>query len=69
MIRSASDGRYKLIQDLGAGTFSLFDLAGDPAEKSDVLRQERRAFFRQRPVDHLHRDARRLRGDDPAEQQ
>lgn len=46
--RSASDGRYKLIQDLGAGSFSLYDLAGDPAEKADVLRQERRAFFRLR---------------------
>ena len=46
--RSASDGRYKLIQDMGAGTFSLFDLSADPAEKADVLRRERRAFFRLR---------------------
>ena len=47
-LRSASDGRFKLIQDLRAGTFSLFDLAADPAEKADVLRRERRAFFRLR---------------------
>lgn len=46
--RSASDGRYKLIQDLGAGSFSLFDLVADPGEKADVLVRERRAFFRLR---------------------
>ncbi len=46
--RSASDGRFKLIQDLGAGSFALYDLTADPAEKADVLRRERRAFFRLR---------------------
>ena len=46
--RSASDGRYKLIQDLAAGTFSLYDLTADPGETSDVLRRERRAYFRLR---------------------
>ena len=47
-LRSASDGRFKLIQDLAAGTFSLFDLAADPGEKVDVLHRERRAYFRLR---------------------
>lgn len=46
--RSASDGRYKLIQDLDAGTSALYDLDADPGEKSDVLRTERRAYFRLR---------------------
>lgn len=46
--RSASDGRYKLIQDLAAGTASLYDLEADPGEKTDVLRHERRAYFRLR---------------------
>lgn len=46
--RSASDGRYKLIQDLAAGTAALYDLEADPGEKSDVLRRERRAYFRLR---------------------
>ena len=46
--RSASDGRYKLIQDLDAGTSELYDLEADPGEKSDVLRRERRAYFRLR---------------------
>ncbi len=47
-LRSTSDGRFKLIQDLAAGTFSLFDLAADPGETVDVLRRERRAYFRLR---------------------
>ncbi len=47
-LRSASDGRFKLIQDLAAGTFTLFDLAADPGETEDVLRRERRAYFRLR---------------------
>lgn len=46
--RSVSDERFKLIQDLAAGTFSLFDLPADPGETTDVLRRERRAFFRLR---------------------
>lgn len=46
--RSASDGRYKLIQDLDAGTTTLYDLKTDPAETADILRRERRAYFRLR---------------------
>jgi hypothetical protein len=46
--RSASDGRFKLIQDLGSGAVSLFDLAADPGETADVLRRERRAYARLR---------------------
>ena len=44
-LRSISDGRHKLIQNLARGTFSLFDLAADPGETRDVLRAERRTFF------------------------
>jgi arylsulfatase A-like enzyme len=47
-LRSASDGRYKLIQDLASGAVSLFDLAADPGETTDVLRRERRAYARLR---------------------
>jgi arylsulfatase A-like enzyme len=47
-LRSASDGRFKLIQDLASGAFSLFDLAADPGETADVLRRERRSFARLR---------------------
>jgi len=46
--RSASDGRHKLIQDLATGTASLYDLEADPGEKADVLRRDRRAYFRLR---------------------
>jgi arylsulfatase A-like enzyme len=47
-LRSASDGRFKLIQDLGSGAFSLFDLKADPGETADVLRRERRTYARLR---------------------
>ena len=47
-LRSASDGRFKLIQDLVSGAVSLFDLAADPGETKDVLRRERRAYARLR---------------------
>lgn len=47
-LRSASDGRFKLIQDLASGAVSLFDLAADPGETRDVLRRERRAYARLR---------------------
>jgi arylsulfatase len=47
-LRSASDGRHKLVQDLAADTWALYDLAADPGEKTDVLRRERRAFARLR---------------------
>lgn len=43
-LRSASDDRHKLIHDLGKGTFELYDLQADSREKTDRLRQERRAF-------------------------
>lgn len=43
-LRSAADGRHKLIHDLGKGSFELYDLQADPKEKTDRLRQERRAF-------------------------
>jgi len=46
--RSASDGRHKLIQDLATGTASLYDLEADPGEQADVLRRDRRAYFRLR---------------------
>jgi arylsulfatase A-like enzyme len=47
-LRSASDGRYKLIQDLEADRARLFDLQADPKEARDVLAAERRSFFRLR---------------------
>lgn len=47
-LRSVSDGRHKLIQDLGAGTAALYDLEADPGETTDILRQERRTFHRLR---------------------
>ncbi|HEX3125924.1 MAG TPA: sulfatase [Thermoanaerobaculia bacterium] len=43
-LRSASDDRHKLIHDLGKGSFELYDLQADPREKTDRLRQDRRAF-------------------------
>lgn len=43
-LRSAADGRHKLIHDLGKGSFALYDLQADPRETGDRLRQERRAF-------------------------
>jgi arylsulfatase A-like enzyme len=46
--RSAADGRHKLIQDLATGTASLYDLEADPGEKADVLRRDRRTYFRLR---------------------
>jgi len=42
--RSAADGRYKLIEDLAAGTQALYDLEADPGETKDVLAAERRAY-------------------------
>jgi arylsulfatase A-like enzyme len=47
-LRSVSDGRFKLIHDLGAGTFALYDLRADPGETRDVLARERRTFHRLR---------------------
>ena len=47
-LRSASDDRYKLIHDLAAGTWALYDLEADPGEKTDALARERRSFHRLR---------------------
>ncbi|HSF39824.1 MAG TPA: sulfatase [Thermoanaerobaculia bacterium] len=47
-LRSASDDRYKLIHDLAAGTWALYDLKADPGEKTDALARERRSFHRLR---------------------
>ncbi|MEO6194936.1 MAG: sulfatase [Thermoanaerobaculia bacterium] len=44
-LRSASDGRFKLIEDLAGGTPKLFDLQADPGETKDVLAGQRRAYF------------------------
>ena len=44
-LRSASDGRFKLIENLAGGTPKLFDLQADPGETRDVLAGQRRAYF------------------------
>jgi arylsulfatase A-like enzyme len=43
-LRSASDGRFKLIQDLGGAPPLLFDLQSDPGERKNVLTGQRRAY-------------------------
>lgn len=43
-LRSVTDGRHKLVHDLRAGTWKLFDLRADPGETRDVAQGERRAF-------------------------
>jgi len=47
-LRSAADGRHKLIHDLGKGSFALYDLKADPNEAKDSLHGERRVFHRLR---------------------
>lgn len=47
-LRSAADGRFKLIHDLAANTWALYDLKADPGEKTDTLARERRSFHRLR---------------------
>ena len=47
-LRSAADGKHKLIHDLGKGSFELYDLKADPKETKDALRGERRIFHRLR---------------------
>jgi arylsulfatase len=47
-LRSVSDGRMKLVRDLGSGRFALYDLAADPGETRDVLAERRRDFHRLR---------------------
>lgn len=49
-LRSAADGRHKLIHDLGKGSYALYDLKADPREKKDALRGDRRIFHRLRQV-------------------
>jgi arylsulfatase A-like enzyme len=44
-LRSVSDGRFKLIEDLAGGAPKLFDLQADPGETRDVLAGQRRAYF------------------------
>lgn len=48
VLRTATDGRYKLIQNLAAGErgVALYDLEADPGEQNDVLAGERRAYSR-----------------------
>lgn len=43
-LRSASDGRFKLIQNLAGGPPVLFDLEADPGETRNVLAAQRRPF-------------------------
>jgi arylsulfatase A-like enzyme len=43
-LRSAAEGRYKLIEDLATGKQALYDLKADPGETKDVLTAERRAY-------------------------
>jgi arylsulfatase A-like enzyme len=45
-LRSVSDGRFKLIQDLGGKPPALFDLQADPGETRNVLAAERRTYAR-----------------------
>lgn len=47
-LRSAADGRHKLVHDLGKGSYALYDLKADPKEMKDALRGERRIFHRLR---------------------
>lgn len=46
--RSVSDGRHKLIHDLQAGSWHLYDLQVDPGETRDLARSDRRTFTRLR---------------------
>jgi len=43
-LRSASDGHFKLIQDLAGAPPRLFDLQADPGETRNVLPAQRRAY-------------------------
>jgi arylsulfatase A-like enzyme len=46
--RGVTDGRFKLIQELGRPEAWLFDLQEDPEETKDILATERRSFDRLR---------------------
>ncbi|HEY3566716.1 MAG TPA: sulfatase [Thermoanaerobaculia bacterium] len=47
-LRSVSDGRFKLIQDLGGKPPALFDLQADPGETRNILSADRRTYARLR---------------------
>jgi arylsulfatase A-like enzyme len=47
-LRSVSDGRLKLVLDLGSHRFALYDLIADPGETRDVSSQRRRELARLR---------------------
>ncbi len=72
-LRSASNSRHKLIADLAAGTYTLYDLTADPGETRDVLtevlRTDRRAvgLLRRALQDHLARSGAGLQGTQEAE--
>lgn len=42
--RSVNDARHKLVVHLGRNDWKLYDLDTDPAESTDVLREQRRVF-------------------------
>ncbi len=46
--RAVTDGRYKLVADLAAGSWQLFDLRADPGELRDVKAQAPEPFARLR---------------------
>ncbi|HYH45062.1 MAG TPA: sulfatase [Thermoanaerobaculia bacterium] len=72
-LRSASDARHKLIADLAAGTYTLYDLTADPGETRDVLaetvQRDRRAIglLHRALREHLARAGARLQGTQEAE--
>ncbi len=49
-LRSVADGRWKLVQNLGAQRFALYDLAADPGERRDVSGERRRDLARLRAL-------------------
>ncbi len=55
--RSIADQRHKLIVDLYTGEFTLYDLAADPLETHDVLREQRREFRALKEALWAHLDA------------
>src|SRR5262249_23950875 len=44
--RALADDRYKLVADLGTGSWQLFDLRADPGERKDVKATAREPFAR-----------------------
>ena len=43
--RSVTDGQHKLIRQLAADRYGLYDIRTDPGEREDILDGERRVFF------------------------